>query len=351
MLRQCEYAIAVIGMLLLSIVAQADPLPGKDSSSAFSTQYGLGYSSGTLYLFSGDTLYSTDLTNRGNPVFTTVGSNIENDFTTNTPRAYEGSFATNANGQALISFGTSGGVLKSDLGTTPVSNTEVSDFDTSNIFSTALRNDGTGFGMYVASDYSTTTAIYVIDAVTGDTQLMADPGGVSSGGLAFDNAGNLYVGTFNYNTYPYPDPRGEASYYRYDAADIAAWEAGGDAPTATPLANGITNGNGTIVVGVDGNLYFNTSTGIGKVNLVTGTVSNFYGDIDDEDLYDYGDTQPLNGLAVDPDTGELVFAEYDEVNGEYNLTFLAVPEPVTAATLLLGLAGVLTRRHRRMRMC
>lgn len=337
----CTCTLLCLAALLFTSTAQADPLPTKDSSSAFASGYGFGYAGGNLYIYTGDSTYRADTTNPNNVTYTSVAAGVESAFSPS--RGYQGSFATNDNDQAIASFGYDGGVVVIDL-TGVVSPASITGLENTNLYSVALRNDNTAYGF----EYDNNTFDMAIRHfnTSGSLNSFASPGSdPATGGLTFDPAGNLYVSTFDYNTYPYPDPRGTAHFYRYDAADLAAWESGGGDPTPTLVGTGITNGNGTIAFGLDGNLYFNTTTGIGQVNLATGDVSTLYGDLLDTDLYTYVNL-PLNGLAINPATGELAFAEYNTGAGQYELRFLAVPEPATTLLLFAGVAGLTLHRRK-----
>lgn len=346
-------AFACVGPALSPAVTHADPLPAKDSSSASSISHQLGFSHGTLYLYTGNSLYDVDLTDRTDPGFNLVATGFESAL--GDARPYEGDFVTAGNGAAAISYGfSSGGMAIVDLDalstqSVPDATTAVPDFDAANLFSLAGRADGTFYAQAVAADFSTSTALYRVDPVTGDTAFAADPAagsGFASGGIAFDDDANLYATAFDFSTFPFPDPRGAAHFYRVDAADLADFEAGGATPSVTELGTGLTNGNGEIVAAL-GQVYFNTSTGIGQFDPDTGGVTNLVGDITDPDLFSYGNTQPYNGLAFDPSAQELIFARYDTSTGGYVLDSLVVPEPGTGLVVLMGLGLAAARRSRK----
>ena len=182
-----------------------------------------------------------------------------------------------------------------------------------------------------------------------DSRRLADPSpGDASGGLAFDVDGNLFVGTFTPGAFP--DPIGDARFFRISATDLAAFASDGTAVTATFLGQGSANGNGTIVVTRNGQIFFNTSTGIGRFEPLKRQVTNFYRDILDRDLYDLDSAKlPLNGLAYDFSTDQLVFAAYDTPSDAYHLVFLDVPEPASSILLFIALLSAVTLgRHRRI---
>lgn len=345
---------AVIGLavLALPLTASANTIPAKDSTSPYPISLQLGFSDGDLYLFTGDALYDVDLTDRNNPTFSIIASGFESVLSPT--RYFEASFATAPGGKAAISYGaSSGGMILVDIATARTSgaaaaSTAVTDFDATNVFSLAGRQDGSFYAMSVASDWSTSTQLHHV-SVTGDTADVIDPAagtGYASGGLATDANDNLFASAFDWSAYA--DVTGDSHFYKLLDADLDAFEADNNAtPPFAVLGSGVTNGNGSIVVGDDGNIYFNTTTGIGAFDVDSGTVTNLLGDITDASLYSYGNTQPYNGLAFDPTANELIFAEYDSNTGSYALGFYAIPEPTTALCLTFSMAVMLVRRGRK----
>ena len=340
-MRQC-FSIVTAAVLLTS-PAWADTMPAKDSSSLYPTNYGLGYSDDVLYLHTGDSIYRVDATDPADPSFSQVIGGLQSafpDYDQFGERWFEGGFATAPGGKAFVSFGAShGGALLVDL--THPTTTAVADFDTANLYSAAGQADGDFYTMFVDPDWTNPTQVYRVDGQTGNATYATDPStDPASGGMAFDAEGNLYVGTLNYLTSP-----NTVHFFRIDAEDLAIYEAGGGAPGATALGGSEANGNGQMVVDHEGNIYFNTTTGIGRFDPLTGQTSTLYGDLLDPNLFTYGNTTPYSGLAYDAAGDRLVFGEYDADLGGYELRFVAVPEPAGAAVLLLGAAMLLRRRQ------
>ena len=340
-----------IGLVPVVILAHAvatlgDLLPPKDGGSAFSSGHGLGYSEGVLYLHTGDTIYTVDVTDPNDPLFTSHMTGLRSAFGGG-PRAFEGSFATAPGGAAMVNMGfTSGGVLSVDLDAKTTA--PVLDFDDDNIFSTAGRADQTFYATFVDPNFTTFTLLYHIDPNTLATQQVVDSAagtGDASGGLAFDSNGDLIAGTFDFLS-------GAANFFRIDAADLAAFETSMTIPPVVQIGSGAANGTVNIVVDQNGLIFFNTTTGIGLLDPAASTVQNFYRDILDPNLFNYdGFKLPLNGLAYDGANHQLVFAEYDFDLEQYDLVFLAVPEPTTYAVFLIaGLTTLLrVRQTRRVR--
>ncbi len=336
MRRFSTMVLVTITTLAATATARADALPAKDSTSSFGFNHGLGFSDGTLYLYTGDSIHTVDIANPANPTFTLHMTGIESALGGGA-RPAEGAIATADNGQALVALGFSGrGALKLDLDAKTMQ--PVADYDEANLYSAALRADGNAYVQWVADDWSTATRIDHIAPGLAVTTGVADPADLASGGMAFDAAGNLIVGTFDWWN-------GLAKFYRVAAADLAAFEADATAPTLEFLGQGPANGNGALVVGHDGQIFFNTTTGIGRFDPVAGVVTNLYRDVLDPDLFGYGPNAPLNGLAYDATGQQLIFAEYDSGQDAYFLRFVAVPEPVSLAIMAGGVLLLTTRRR------
>lgn len=326
------------------LAALADPLPAKDSTSPFAFNHSLAFSGDDLYLYTGDTIYSVDVSDPADPMFTPHITGLESAFGGGR-RAAEGGLFTSPNGTGLVTFGfTSGGVLAVDLNTNAV--TPVADYDTANVFSAAGQGDGDFYTQFADRNFPASTATRIdylppsLDVVAG----IADPGDLSSGGMAFAPDGDLIVGTFDFGRFP--DPVGTAKFYRITAADLTAFEANGTSPTLTFLGGGDATGNASVVVDDAGRVFFNTTTGIGLFDPDTGEVSNFYRDIVDPATFTYGGfTAPLNGLAYWDERDSLIFAEYDDAAGVYQLRVLPVPEPGAGMVLAFAVMASLAKRR------
>ena len=326
----------------LAAAVRADAiLPARDGSYSFFYSYGLGYSDGNLYVHTGNTIYQF---NPNNQLFTSVATNLESAFPSNpgpSPRPFAGGFATGPGGQAMVTFGyPDGGVLAVNLSNGQAQS--VPALDTANVYSGASNTAGRFIGVLTTSDYSVSTRLEDVNTGTLTAQDIVDvaPGAtIASGGLAFDSAGNLVVGTLDYSS-------NTVAFYQISASELAAYYASGTTPSYTLLGQGTANGDGNIVVANSGDIYFDTTTGIGVLNHETGTVSNFLGDINDPNLFNYGMTPPYQGLAYNPTTNQIVFAQEVGTGSSYTLSFVTVPEP---ASLLLLCAGGLLLAGRRGR--
>ena len=335
----CDFRPLII-LLSTAHILSADPLPAKDSGATFGSHHGLGFSDGTLYLHTGDTIYSVDATHPADPSFTLHMNGLRSAFA-GPPRVFESGFATADGGHALVSMGfTDGGVLAIDL----VGKTTqfVSDFDIDNIFNAAGRVDGTFYAMRVDPGFATSTFVYHVDPSTHATDAVVDPAagtGDASGGMTFDASGNLLVSSFDFTN-------GRANFYSVLASDLLGFESQGTTPPVTLLGGGPANGNYNIVVTSNDTIFFNTTTGIGQLNPATGTVSNIYRDILDPDLFNYDPfKQPLNGLAYDVAMDHIVFAEFNDTLDAYELVWLAMPEPTGLMSFGLALVISLSRRR------
>ncbi len=322
-------------------------LPAKDSTAAFGSNYGLGFSNGELYLHTGDSIYVLQDNGPGGQTFNLHMTGLETAFT-GARRAFEGTFATAPNGHALVSMGFSdGGVLLIDLANK--TSRVVPDFDgdgqdNDNIFSAAGQSDGTFFATWVSPSFFPVdaTKVYQIDPVTLGTTLVTDPNpGQNSGGMTFNPDGDLIVGTFIPEG-TFPDPVGTASYFSIEANQL-----GQPNPQAQSIGTGSTNGNAFLTTDNDGNIYFNTTTGIGVLGVGESQAKNFFGDITDPDLFGLsGPPQiTIEGLAFDPLTNNLFFAQ--KVGSGFELVSLTVPEPSTAAALVLLVFVNASRLRRR----
>ncbi len=340
-----------IGLVLVFVSSQAvttlgDPLPAKDSGASFGSDHGLGFSDGALYLHTGDTIYSVNVTDPNDPLFTSHMTGLRSAFGGGV-RAFEGSFATAPGDAVMINMGfTSGGVLSVDLDAKTTA--PVLDFDDDNIFSTAGRADHTFYAMWSDPNFTTSTLLYRIDPNTLATQQAADPAagtGDASGGMVFESDGDLIAGTFDFIN-------GDAKFFRINAVDLATFESVGTMPPTSLIGGGSANGNVNVVVDKDGLIFFNTTTGIGLFDPAGPSAQNFYGDILDPNLFSYdGFKLPLNGLAYDEPNHQLVFAEFNGGIDNYELVFLPVPEPTSGASLLVSCTVVLAalRPSRRVR--
>ena len=329
--------------------ATAAVLPPLDSSSPFA-EYGLGFSQNRLYLHTGDSIYRLGQDAGGNDEWQLHIAGLESAFSSGL-RGFEGDFATAPNhGMAAISMGfTDGGVLHVDLNNATTS--EITTLDTANIFSLAGSPDGSFAGMNAFFDAGTltfnATQIVAIDPVTGSHSVLIQEAapGEFSGGVAFDEQGNLYLSTF---VSTFPNPVGVATFYFVAAADLKAGSlAPGDMVT---LGTATTNGSNSLAVNDRGDLFFASQTGIGVLRAGAAAAETYFGDLT-EDIF-AGPTSFLitGGLAIDPRSEELLFI--DNSGQAAQLTRLPtlvdatpVPEPITLFTL--GFAALLfTRRPR-----
>ncbi|MEX0885875.1 MAG: hypothetical protein WD009_05495 [Phycisphaeraceae bacterium] len=332
-----------LGVALGATPLLADALPATDGSAPWGNSYSLAYSGGELYLHTGDSLYLIDDADRDNITFETHMTDLELAFGGGR-RWFEGAFATDADGHALMSMGYSDrGMLRLDLASQTAQT--VSAFDDDNIFSIAGRRGGHFYAMWADPDFvapESFTHIYHVGP-DGEPVFAFDPApGDNSGGLAFTPDDDLIVSSF----VPGGGPLGTNRFFRVLAADLAAFEADGSEPGVELIAELTqTNSTSTLIVDRDGLVFFNTTTGIGYIDPNTGDAGTFRGDIADPDLFSYANV-PLDGLAYNADTHELVFAEFDADIGDYHLRYAVVPEPGSATLVAAAGLVVMLRRRR-----
>ncbi|MCC7191262.1 MAG: PEP-CTERM sorting domain-containing protein [Phycisphaeraceae bacterium] len=350
--------LVVLGQLAVTLTAQAGALlPTKDSGNAYAT-YALGYStvnsSHELFVHTGDSIWRYDADTDS---FTDQISGLRSSFG-GPARISDMGFAPGPDGEAMVMMGQAGGALLVNLSTgtrvlAPNIDSGPGDTGTDdNLFSAASRADGKYYATYVAPDYSTFTSVYFLNP--GDptpASFVVDPPVASpipnstadySGSMTFDTAGNLYVGVFSYLT-GQSFPIGTAGFFRIDAADLDTFESTGTLPGSAVhyLGGAPSNGNGSLVVDLEGNLYFSTSTGIGRFR--NGVITSVVGDV----LFNgFPPVNAVEGLAYDPATNSLAFGQYNQSLGGHELAFLMVPEPTSALLLVIGVAGVMRRRGR-----
>ncbi len=324
--------------------ALAVVLPPLDSSSPFA-EYGLGFSQNHLYLHTGDSIYRLGQDAGGNDEWQLRFSGIESAFAGGL-RGFEGDFATSPNhGTAAISMGfTDGGVLHVDLNSGAT--VEISTLDTANIFSLAGSPDGSFAGMNAFFDTTTftfnATQIVAIDPVTATHDVLKQElaPGEFSGGLVFDELGNLYISTFRSIF-----PSGEATFYFISAADLQS-----PSPAVVELGTAPTNGANSLAVNSDGDLFFGSQTGIGVLRAGATIAETFFGDLTEDIFAGPTNFNITGGLAIDPLTDELLFI--DRSGQTADLTRLVTvtqtaPVPEPTAMFTLGLAAlVFTRRSR-----
>ena len=337
-----------ISSLFFSELSVGVLIPAKDASSEFAA-YDLGFSDGDLYLYSGDSIHLVDFTNPMDPKFSLHMSGLESAFG-GERRSFDGSFATGPGGKAAVAMGfTSGGVLLVDLNekTTSVLPDLNGDDENDNVFSMAASSEGTFYATWVSRSFTPVdaTKIYQIDPDTGIGTLVEDVDpGRNSGGMAFDPFGNLLATSFE-PTGAFPDPTGKLRLFRVPNGDLSDAD-----PNAISLASGSANGSSFLAVDDDANVFFNTMTGIGLIANGSSVATNFFGNIQDPNLFGPPFTDDpatlLEGLAYDAADNRLVFTRLvDNDTNAYELVFMNVPEPATLA-IVVGGGLVMVRRSR-----
>jgi len=345
--------VMLIGALAVA-VAGGDSLPVKDSSASFGSNYGLGFSDGVLYLHTGDSIYTVDISDQTDPKFSIHMSGLESAFADG-QRAFEGGFVTGPGQTAAVSMGfTDGGVLMIDLNaktTAIVPDFDGDSSDDDNIFGLAVSPvSGAFYAVWASRSFYPVdaTKVYKITPGTLVTELVENLGhGHNSGDLAFDASGNLFVSSFE-PTGIFPDPTGSARLWGVAAADV-------DDPNPNALLLASDQANGSVFLKVDqhGNVVLNTTTGIGALISGSTTFQNIYGDILDLNLYGPPSTAQLpdailEGLAYDLARDQIVFTQLvDPQTDRFELMFMGIPEPATAIMVIFGLAIGFTCRQRR----
>lgn len=351
MVRLRAFVVSLVLAVFAASASAGPVLPAKDGGNSFAT-YSLGYTTVAgqqeLYLYTGNSIYRLD-----GGSFSPQISGLRGTTYFPSTRASDLGLGLGPNGQALAMMGQGGGEVVVDLNTGPIGAEAAPQVDstppgyTDNFFSAASRQAGRFYAMYVAPDFSTNTAIYsMTTGVGGTTAFVVDPPVASpngapfnfSGGMAFDSSGNLIIGVLSYvdfSTYPIA----QANFYRIIGADLDAFESSSATPAVEYLGGGSANGNGAMAVDAAGNIFFNTATGIGMFR--NGQITSIYGNVL---ATNFPATNLVEGLAYEPSTNSLVFAQF--VTDHYELNTLAVPEPASVIGLMIGSAVLLRRRYR-----
>ncbi len=349
-LSRARSVMVALGMMLLlgavstRSIALPEP-PALDSGSAFA-EYGLGFSGSELYLHTGNTIYRLGQGSGGNDEWQVHLPNLGDAF--NPPHTnFEGAFATSPINTAAVSAGFPGGVLLVDLNN-PANAMNVPDLSAANVFSLAGNANGDFFGVHAFFDTNTfvfnATQVIQIDGATGDVSVLIDElaPGEFSGGIAFDQDGNLFVSTF---VSTFPDPVGTTTLFR-----IAADQLDEVAPTVEMLASGESNGSSTLVLNSAGDVFFSSQTGIGLLRNGASEFETFFGDLS-QNPFDGSATFDIERpIVIDPGTQELVFIDNTGAAPAFvslpTLSNVAVPEPATAMLTLFALVGLTMGRRR-----
>lgn len=308
-------------------------LPGKDSDNTFSS-YSMGLYDGSLYLTTGDSLHRLNLTDTS-AGFTSVITGLQS--TLDHKPSFDGGMAINDHGTALLWMGYEGGVLQVDL--TGSTATVVGDFNQDenpdNVFSAAGGPNNTFYTMW-SNNADVFTRVFQYDAANDTATSLGDIAPHFSGGLAVGKDGTIFASTLLSN---YPDAVADLSFWSYDPND--------DTPTWTLLTQGQATGNAVLIVDERGDLYFNTSSGIGRIRSGEDAVENVYGDILDPLTFDPDKVGVrIEGLTYDPISDTLYFAQRGG-DGQFFLQSLVIPEPGTAMLILLGAAAMAAGRRSR----
>ena len=323
--------------------AQAGVLPATDGTAPWGNSYGLGYAAGDLYLHTGNSIHLVDDADREAIGFELRVTGLEDAFP-GERRWFEGGFATTPNGQAMVSMGLSRGVLRVDL--TAGTAQPVPAFDDENIYSLAGAGGGHFYAMWADPDWVAPTSFTRVYHVGPDDErtFAFDPTeGDFSGPMAFGGQGDLIIATFA--SRGDGTPLGTNRFFRVAAAELEAFEAGSAGPEVELIGElEDVNGASSLIVDRDGVIFFNTTTGIGTFDPLTGEGGAFRGDIADLGLWDYEHT-PFDALAYDASRHELVYAVHEADAQAYRLTYTVIPEP-TGAAMMVAAAGLVMLRRR-----
>ena len=171
---------AMLISALAASVVSGNPLPVKDSTASFGSNYGLGFSDGLLYLHTGDSIYTVDISDQADPKFSMHMNGLESAFAGG-QRAFEGGFATRPGQSAAVSMGFSdGGVLVIDLSaktTVIVPDFDSDSSDDDNVFGLAASPITGGFyAVWASRSFAPVdaTKVYKITPSTLVTVLVED---------------------------------------------------------------------------------------------------------------------------------------------------------------------------------
>lgn len=306
--------------------ATPNPLTNVYTGGLFSFGNGLALDSGDLYYGDLADLTVIDL----------------GDLSTNVQAALPGSvapaFINRDGGQTFVGFSTS-------FGTPPApSNSSTGRIDAGTYVERSLLEgvyDG-AFSPLTGSAYLSAAAdednnnivdpagVFLIDYAAGTTTKIIDVGG-SSGPIAFDAAGNMYYGFFDLVNFT------DHAIYRFDAGDLP----GGSLTLAdaTKVVD-LPNGPGYIAIDKNGNLIVTEGQALVLYDPTTG-------DKVDRLAFSGGLTF-FGALAYDAanDTVYSVVSDFGDTFTSSVVGFSTVPEPASAALLLVGAAAVAQRRRK-----